>query len=170
MQSGGGGRIVLIDRDPRLFQDPATAAHLRAFHETLAKSGQRAALTNFIKIDPNRLMAVPPGDFFELLRRTKSNDIVISFLGPPMLTGEQVQLLKDGQARVLAFCPGNVPQQSNLARLFAMNAVHAAIVDQAHPVTPAAKGESPRAAFDRLYRVVTPETAGELGSPKTARP
>lgn len=171
LQAGAGGRILLIDRDPNLFhQSRAIAAHLRALHETLARSGQRIAVTNFIKTDPNRLLAAPPGEFFELLRRTKSIDVVVSFLGPPMLKAEQAQLLKGEQARVLAFCPGNVPRQSDLAQLFRLRVVQAAIVDQPHPVTKGGENEMPRATFDRLYRIVTSENAAELGATTTVQP
>jgi hypothetical protein len=159
---GDGGRLILIDRDTRIFKSPATVAHLRSFHQALSRSGRATAFTNVIKVDPLRLLAAPPGDFFEILRRTSKADVVVSFLGPPVLSGQQIQRLGEDHARVVAFCPGTIPARTDLKGLFRQNLVHVAIIDR--PVTLANPADSAPLGdwFDRHYETVTRDRLEDL--------
>ena len=126
---GPGGRIILIDRETKMFKSPATQAHLKRFAQVVQKAGQIVTATNVLKVDPLRALTVPSGDFFALLRRTGETDVIVSFLGPPTLSSEQIGRLNSSHARVVAFCPGSIPRQTKLADLFQSGLVQVAIVE-----------------------------------------
>src|SRR2546422_1014437 len=87
---GSGAKVILITRDTSLFRNPALDTIIQAFRETVAQAGVPIALTHSIKIDPLRVTAVPPGDFLQILKKAASSDVVVSFLGPPVLSDDQV--------------------------------------------------------------------------------
>src|SRR6185295_4482876 len=90
---GSGGRIHLIRRDTALYPNPAADAQMRAFHRELRKAGASVATTIVIKKDPLSLLSVPPGDFYKILEKSSEADVIASFMGPPMLTTDQLAKL-----------------------------------------------------------------------------
>ena len=159
-----GGKIVLICRDTTRFKSPAGVAEIRSFQSALKAAGAGIATTNLIRLDPLRLSSVPPGDFFQLLQRLTDSDVVVSFLGPPVLTPDQLAKLGEKKPKVLAVCTGSTPGRANLKRLFDDKVLHAAVVSRrsvgAGPPTP----DTVRNWFDHLFTLITP-TSSELGSP-----
>lgn len=162
-----GARLVVIARDPSPFQVPASAAQLDSFLDAIRHAGKRVAFTNQIKLDPLRRMAVPPGDFFELLRRGGENDVIVSLLGPPVLEQPQLAKLGNKRPRVLALCAGTTPEQVSLARLFEQRLLTAAVIDRAD--APARSTErSARPAFEQMFKLITTANLSELPAPATA--
>ena len=104
-----GARLVVIARAKERFKVPAAAAQLDAFLRTLEKAGKKVTTTRPLKVDPLRVTSVPPGDFLELMRQAGSNDVIVSFLGPPVLNDEQLAKLSGKRPRVLAVCSGAMP-------------------------------------------------------------
>src|SRR5882672_9360500 len=92
-QLGAGGRIHLIRRDTALYPNPAADAQIRAFHRELRKAGASVATTTVIKKDPLSLLSVPPGDFYKIIEKASEADVIASFMGPPMLTTDQLAKL-----------------------------------------------------------------------------
>src|SRR6185369_9875345 len=84
---GSGGRLSLITLDTSIVRNPALESQLKAFHQALQKANLAVTTTNAIKLDPLRLMRVPPGDFLEIMRKKTDSDVIVSLLGPPLLTG-----------------------------------------------------------------------------------
>src|SRR5687767_1690375 len=80
-----GARLIVIARAKEPFQVPAAAAQLDAFLRTIEKAGKNVTTTRLLTVDPLRVTSVPPGDFFDLMRQAGSNDVIVSFLGPPLL-------------------------------------------------------------------------------------
>ena len=81
----GGARIIVITRDMGSFRLPAAEVQLAGCLAALKSAGKTPAATRTIKADPLRVVGVPPGEFFEILRQGKENDVIVSFLGPPRL-------------------------------------------------------------------------------------
>jgi hypothetical protein len=156
-----GGKIILIDRETKMFKNPATQAHLKSFARTLRKAGQTVTATNVIKADPLRAMNVPAGDFLALLRRTTNADVIVSFLGPPALSSEEASRLGSKGGQVIAFCPGNIPQQNSLPDLFQNGVLDAAIVDDMPGTTPAESVSAPGRSEGR-YQVITSSNLSSL--------
>ena len=165
--AGVGGRIVLIAPDVTVFRYPGPEVQLKAFHETLRKANLSVAATNWVKLDPLRVINVPPGDFASLLRRHGEADVIVSLMGPPNLTGEQRSKVPVKHARVVAVCSGDTPKQIHLASLFEDNLLHTAIISRTTvPVSPPTTDE-PEKWFEHLYQIVTSKNLNEL--PSTTR-
>lgn len=166
---GPGGRVVLISRDTEAFPQPALAMLLRSFHHELARVGVPIAATQLVQTDPLRPTEVPAGDFFELLRRAPAGHVVVSLLGPPLLTAEQQKKLGGVRAKVVVFCPGSIAETVDLRQLFQDGLVHTAIVSR-----PLVAGEQfasgHAAAFDKLYRVVRSNDRSEGTNVSLASP
>src|SRR5947209_4542728 len=75
---GSGGRLTLITLDTSNFKNPAIEVQVKSFSQALKKSQLTLAATNAIKLDPLRLMRVPPGDFLEIMRKQSEADVIVS--------------------------------------------------------------------------------------------
>ena len=104
---------------------------------------------------------MPPGDFYELLRRGRDNDVIVSFLGPPVLTDEQVAKLGEKRPRILAVCSGAMPAQVDLRRIFDQKLLLAAVLSLPNPRLQAA-ADSRRNAFDEMFKLITLANLSEL--------
>src|SRR6266540_1242549 len=76
-----GGKLFLIAPDTSSFRNLAVEAQLKAFFRELKNANVTVAATNLIKLDPLRLVRVPPGAFAGQLRKTSEKDAIVSFLG-----------------------------------------------------------------------------------------
>ena len=154
-QLGAGGRIILIRRDTAIFKNPAVDAQLAGFHHALRKAGATVAVTNVIKVDPLRLVGVPPGDFAQMLKKTSESDVVVSFLGPPVLGAEQMGKLGGKTPKILAVCSGAMPRQINLKRAFEEKLLHVAVLSRPDASASPPVSEDPQAWFDHYFLLAT---------------
>ncbi len=161
----GGGRILLIAPDTTMFRHPGPEVQLEAFHQALKKGGASVSATNLIKLDPLRLIRVPSGDFAEIIRKSGENDVIVSLLGPPVLTAEHRARLTAKHGRVVAVCSGDTPRQLNLKSLFEDGFLHVAVISRTHPPTGLPQSKDPRDWFNHYYEVITPANAGEMSVP-----
>lgn len=154
-----GARLILFARDPGLVPVPAAAAQVAGFLEEVGKAGRKVAGTRWIRLDPLRLPAVPSGDFFDQIRKGRSNDVIVSFLGPPVLDEEQLLRLGPNRPRIIAVCPGSAPRSWNLLQLFEHGLLAAVLLrDETASTVP---GKPP---LGRSFRWVTPANLAELVS------
>jgi hypothetical protein len=140
-----GGKLTIIARDTDVFPQPAMALALTTLQKELRRAGAEIRSTQLIQLDPIRPSAVPSGDFYELLRRLPEGDVIISLLGPPLLSEEHKEKLGRPRARVVALCSGVV---ENSDALFASGLLQAAIVNKASATSAQAN------SFDQLYTIV----------------
>jgi hypothetical protein len=159
---GKGGRLVVIIRETSEFESPATALQWTAFQRALRQAGQTVAQTKRIKIDPLRVVSVPAGDFFDLIRKSSEKDVIVSFMGPPALNEAQVAQLAGKRARIVALCTGGTPAQVDLRPLFAGDLLHAAVVSRRTVAVTGSEPTTTRGWFDRFYRVITPDNLSDL--------
>ena len=156
-----GARLVVIARAKEPFKVPAAAAQLDSFLRTIEKSGKTVSTTRLLKLDPLRVATVPPGDFFELMRQAGSNDVIVSFLGPPLINDEQLAKLAGKRPRILALCSGAMPVQVDLRKMFQRQLVLTAVVSRTNaPAEPA--GKTAQDAFNEMLQVITPANVSEL--------
>jgi hypothetical protein len=164
-----GARLTVIARAKEPFEVPAAAAQLDGFLGTVEKSGKKASATRLIKVDPLRVVSVPPGDFFELIRQSKGNDVIVSFLGPPLLSDEQLGKLAGKRPRILALCSGAMPVQVDLRKMFDRQLLVTAVISR--PDAPAqSTADSAQASFEQMFKVITPPNVSELPPLAVARP
>jgi hypothetical protein len=161
-------RLIVIARAKEPFQVPAAAAQLDAFLSMIKKSGKNVSATRSLKVDPLRVVSVPPGDFFDLMRQARSNDVIVSFLGPPLLSDEQVGNLGAKRPRILALCSGAMPVQVDLKRVFYLQLLRLAVISRTNaPAQPTAK--SAQEGFEQMFKVITPANVSELPPSAVAR-
>lgn len=152
-----GGRIAIITRDTEAFRQPALDVLLNALQSELRHAGVPAPALHLLQTDPLRPVDVPSGDFFELMRRPDVNSVVISLLGPPLLTSEQRGKLGKSFAKVVAFCPGNLAENVDLRQLFQAALLHAAVVPRKDSTQGQGKSTAATTRFDQLYQIVRPQ-------------
>src|SRR5438552_18676129 len=81
-----GGQITVITRDTEAFPQPALDILLKSFEQEVHRERETPVGTLTLQLDPLRPVEVPPGDFYELIRRSTAERIIVSFFGPPVLT------------------------------------------------------------------------------------
>lgn len=164
-----GARILVIARESEPFRVPASAAQLDGFLRALEKAGAHVAALHTIVRDPLRVTAVPPGDFFDLIRFGRDNDVIVSFLGPPVLDSEQLAMLGKRRPCVLAVCSGEMPAQVDLKKIFDQRLLAAAVLSRS-PGTSSSSAGGKRSTFDQLFLLVTSaDFEGLSGVPQARR-
>ncbi len=152
---GSGGRVTVITWDLSTSKNPTAEIQMKSFYQAVRKANLILASTNAIKLDPLRLIRVPSGDFLELLKKQSESDVIVSFLGPPVLSAEQRSKLGEKKSRVVALCSGGLPWQIDLKELFAQNLLQAAITSRPAPAPDPPQSSNPRDWFDHFYQVIT---------------
>jgi hypothetical protein len=167
---GSGGKITLIAPDNSVHRHPGAEVQLKIFFKALRRANLTVSATNLIKLDPLRLVRVPPDDFVNLLRKQSEADVIVSLLGPPIPTPEQKGRLPAKHGRVVAVCSGDMPRQVNLKSLFEDNLLHAAIVSRTSPAISLPPTDDPQLWFQHFYQTITPANLGDLPAPQAATP
>jgi hypothetical protein len=163
-------RLIVITRDTAEFEAPAITAQLDGFQRTLRKGSAKITTTHLLKVDPLRVVGVAPGDFFELLRKSADNDVIVSFLGPPSLSDDQIARLGTGRPRVLAVCSGSMPQQIDLRKIFSQKLLHLAVISRPDATRAASGSGTAQGGFDRVFKLITPANLADLAPLGEARP
>ena len=165
---GPGGQIKVIARDTKAFPQPALDLLLESFTREVRRAGATMVATQAIQTDPLRRVEIPSGDFFELLRRSTAEQVIVSLLGPPLLSEEQRKQLGRVKPKVVAFCSGELGEQLELRPLFDAGLLHAAVVSRR--VSPVALGTAHKTSctFDQLYQTVNAATPSASLSPAGA--
>ena len=161
-QLGGKGRVVLMVPDTSEGKFPGAAIQLQAFHAALRRANLTVTLTNVVKIDPNRVLRAPPGDFTDLLRKFTDADVVVSLLGPPVLNGDQKARVGEKHPKVIAVCTGDLPRQVNLKTIFAEQFLHAAIISRPGVGLTTPTSEKPADWFQYYFLWITPQNLADL--------
>ncbi len=157
-----GAEMVVITRDTEAFPQPALDILLKSFQREIGRTGHITITTQSLQLDPLRPVDVPPGDFYELIRRSNSERIIVSLLGPPALTEEQRATLGSVKPKIIAFCSGNLAESLDLQELFKAGLLHVALINR----RPAA-GAADSSTFNGLYTVVR-GNASTVGEPSHA--
>jgi hypothetical protein len=161
------GQITVITRDTEAFPQPTLDILLKSFEQEIRRGSDCHVGTQTIQLDPLRPVEVPPGDFYELIRRSNAERIIVSLLGPPVLTPAQRGALGRVQPKIIAFCSGNLAETLDLKELFNAGLLHVALINK--PPSPGTAETRPNGArtFERLYTIVRTD-ASTLREPSRA--
>jgi hypothetical protein len=153
--AGGAGQIVVITRDTQAFPQPALDCLLGSFEKEIHRASLKIASVQKLQVDPLRPAEVPPGDFFQLIRRAPAGEVIVSLLGPPLLGEDQWRQLRPIQPKIVALCIGSIGQNLDLHALFEAGYVQAAVVDRPASSKDSPPGRPTARGFDQLYMTVT---------------
>jgi hypothetical protein len=148
-----GGQITVITRDTEAFPQPALEILLKSFQQEVRRGGDIPVGILALQLDPLRPVEVPPGDFYELIRRSTADRVIVSLLGPPVLTREQRSTLGRVEPKIISFCAGNLAQSVDFSELFTAGLLHVALLNRPTSATGGSAANGP-GTFDRLYTVV----------------
>jgi len=163
-----GGEITVITRDTEAFRQPALDILLKSFQREVGRASRITINIHSLQLDPLRPVEVPPGDFYELIRRSNSERIIVSLLGPPALTEEQRAALGAVKPKIIAFCSGNLAESLDLRELFKTGLLHVALINRRPAPGAADASRNGSGAFDGLYTVVRGDLS-TVGEPSHSR-
>ena len=158
-----GARLIVLARESKPSKLEANDVQMEAFLAALKKAGQSAAVTHRLRLDPLRPAAVTAGDFVALLKSGQENDVIVSFLGPPMLSDEQVAVLGAKRPRVIALCPRGSTDRFDLKKPFQQKLLAEAVVLRLNAPAKFA-GAGREEAFNHLFAWITPANLADLDS------
>ena len=153
-----GGQIMVITRDTMAFQNPASDFLLEGFQRELRRAHAGIGEIQRLQVDPLRLIEVPSGDFQNWIHHAAAGDVIVSFMGPPLLTSEQRRQLGEIQPAIVAFCPGGWPDWVDFRSLFAQGLLRAAIVSRCDQHSTAVNSQK----FDQNFTVITAANVDEF--------
>ncbi len=157
-----GGRLVVIKRDTKTFENPASVAQFTAFQQAVSHAGVTIAAVQEIHVDPLRPVAVAPGDFFDMLRKAPEGTVIVSFMGPPTLSDEQRAKLGPPRAKVVAFCAASSPAPAELRAIFDQQLLAAAVISRHDAPAPGTGPKSNQDWFQRSFLTITPANLNSL--------
>jgi hypothetical protein len=157
-----GGRITIITRDTQAFPQPALDVSLKSFYNEVHRTGASVASVHRLQLDPLRPVEVPPGDFYEFIRRLPPENVIVSFLGPPVLTEEQKARLGEMKPKIVAFCSGNLSEVIDPSHLFSAGLLHVAMVSRLAANSNNVSDPPKRSSFDQLYTIVRAKKTASL--------
>ena len=123
------GQITVFIRDTAAFANPATDLQIASFRRTLGKARVTIHSLRKLQWDPLRPIAVPSGDVCEAIRNAPKGSVIVSFMGPPLLTQAEVARLGERHPAIVAFCSGGLRQLPDLPPLFEQGLLQAAVLD-----------------------------------------
>jgi hypothetical protein len=156
------GQITVITRDTSSFKNPATDIQMASFRKALGQGHATIRSVHALQVDPLRPVEVPAGDFYGILKNTPKGNVIVSFMGPPMLTPAQCAQLGENKPAVVAFCTGSLPTLVDLRSLFEQGVLQAAVVDRPANRAPGPGRANLRACFDQSYLVITAANLADL--------
>lgn len=157
---GDGGQVVVMTRDTTEFPQPAMDRVMKGLRSGLKEGQVTLERVREVEVDPLRLVELPSGDFMSLVRALPSGSVLISLLGPPFLTEDQRRQVGARPARVVAYCPGSIPDQVDLRRLFDQGVLEVAVVSRGAGGEVSGGGVQGR--FKAWFETVTVSNVGAL--------
>ncbi len=163
--SGQPSQIVIVDDFQQHTESRAFQKQMSLFHETLQKEpAVRILATETLPQQPpydsqqgahfTSLRGfgegMPSEIYFRILKDHPEASVIVSFIGPPILTEEEFAQLPQRLPRMIAYCS----HESGLKQHFADRILFQAVV----PKKPFPKGKPPRSienTFQFYYKVVT---------------
>ncbi|MGD0651234.1 MAG: hypothetical protein ABSA97_08865 [Verrucomicrobiia bacterium] len=155
------GRIVVVTRDTGQYPAPELEEQLKAFQQTVKQHPDLTlAATEKVQLDTDITDAGLSPDFYlNLLQKYPDAAAIVSFVGPPALSPQQIRTLPQKIPKFIAVSLATVP----LKRLFRSDLIHVAIVNRTKPAQQSGKKPaSAREQFDQYFQVVTAENADSL--------
>jgi hypothetical protein len=144
--------LVLVAWDPKRSPFPDVDAQANAFIKAAKKLGLSVVATQLLPLTSDGTRGVPGEQFLELGRRFPTA-VIVSFVGPPLLTAEQLRGLPASRPKCVVVT-AEVDWQ--LKRALLKHVIDLAFLPGRRPVSAESKSTSPP------YLILTPDTAADL--------
>ena len=160
---GDKGKIVLLVSEADNNASTALGMAVKTFNDTLKHAGG-VQVTATETIKPEAAFAVSgaepltPAKLAELLAKHVTADALVSFVGVPRLTAEQIGQLPQARPKVVAVVTYNPPTRA----MFARGVLHLAVLARPAAGTSARTPTTTQEWFDANYQLVTPATASAM--------
>jgi hypothetical protein len=115
------------------------------------------------------VVSAPPGEFQDLMTKNTADDVIVSFVGPPVLSDAQFAKIGHKPPKIIALCSGWTPRTIDVRRIFEQGALDVAVISRDHPAR-SGSASGPRGEFDQWFAIVTSQNASELPPVATSRP
>jgi hypothetical protein len=157
--------ITVITRNTTAYPNPALDFQLAGFNQVLRKAKASPPVMHTLQVDPLRPVEVPSGDFFELIRNAPTGSVLVSFMGPPVLTAKHQQMLRQIKPSVIAFSLGNAAEQVDWRSLFHTGLLRAAVVGRRSPALAGIRPADGPGLFRTSFLVLTAANVDSLTTP-----
>ncbi len=125
-----GGQITIIARDTSTFKNPASDVQMASFRKALRQRRVEVRSVLLLQVDPLRPVRIPETDALQALRNTPAGSVIVSFMGPLILSDAQRLKLGEVKPAVVAFCSGTPSGLMDLRPFFAQGLLQAAVVEK----------------------------------------
>jgi hypothetical protein len=159
-----GGQITVIARDTGTFKNPASDIQLASFRKAISQAHATIHSIRALQVDPLRPIAVPSSDFCEVIRNAPEGSVIVSFMGPPVLTVAERSRLGEIKPAIVAFCSGSLPELVDLRSLFEQGLLQAAVVDRRGAGWPAPASANQRNDAEPSFVTLTATNLADLSS------
>ncbi len=158
---GNKGEIVVVKLNSKDRKGTREETKISAFVKTLSKGGgimvTGMECLNMSPLDPPK--EFDSAMFFAILEKYPKVSAIVSFVGAPPLTDEEIGMLDQNIPKVIVL--ENL--RSGLRKFFEEGVIQVAIVRQRDvSLKFSKKPGTPRECFDQTYKVITTETASSL--------
>src|SRR5579859_5884233 len=150
-----GGTVTVITRDTVTFENPASDVLLASFRSELNKNGIKIDTIQSLQIDPLRPVSVPPGDFCQWIKSLAKGSVIVSFMGPPLLSETQLAQVGEVKPAIIALCSARLEDQVDLRALFTHGLLQAAVIGKQAQLVQGGQAPTDRDAFERQFVEVT---------------
>jgi hypothetical protein len=151
-----GGELAVIARDTAAFKNPATDIQLAGFKAAVRRAGGPTVSIHVFQVNPLRPVEVPTADFIGIISRAPKGSVIVSFMGPPLLTEEQRIGLGEIKPEIIAFCSGSLPDQIDLRALFEKQLLRTAVICRRNPGRSSLEPKDPQGWFDKYFQSAAP--------------
>lgn len=161
---GKKGRVILIAIEPG--GEPELQTQLDAFKARLKKTGAYDLKEYFMDTKDQPKYGVGTGlsgrRFVRTVKKNEKADVVVSFIGAPKLTDEDVAEL----GRMPKFI-AEARSPDHLPKLFAKHLIQVAVVSRfVFPAPGPLKPSTPEEWFDKRFQVIAADTSASIPKPE----
>jgi hypothetical protein len=154
---GNKGHIIVVRRDTSQYPAPEFEEQLKAFQRTIRQQPDLTLAATETAFDAHITDGRLHPDFYlNLLQKYPDAAAIVSFVGPPALSAQQIKDLPQKIPKFIAVSLQDAP----LSRLFLSSVIQVAIVKRPPGPRSGKKPASTRETFDQFYQVVTADKAG----------
>lgn len=161
---GRDARVVLITADTTALPDSPAASELAGFMAATNQYGRLTVVATPVVITEatgaKQASVLTGTQFLQLVKQYPDIDVIVSLVGPPELSANQIQAVPRDRPAVVAVL--GLTYRTGLKPLFRADMIQVAIVPRSGRPPAGPRPQTAREWFDYSFQVVTTKTADSL--------